>query len=346
MVDFDLLCVGDAVLDTFLTINNESEFCTLNPTTKQITLHSGEKILVDKVDFMLGGNACNVSVGAKRLGLKSGLVAEFGGDEFAQKIKKGLAKEGVNTDFTSTTEDAPSTFSVGLHIAGERTLFVHHVTRKHAMSLNGIQTKWIYLTSLGHEWEGLYKRVLELAKSTGAKIAFNPGSQQLKDGVEKFKDILETTEMLCVNRDEAEEILYGRVRTASEKETPENLLFRLLRVGPKAVCMTDGENGSFAMDSEGHFYEEGIVKPKSFTGKTGAGDAYASGFISAIILGKDIQEAMKWGAIEAASVLEHIGAQTGLLARNELEQRLGENKSKNLVKEVDDQRVMSALRSE
>lgn len=325
MQEFDIVCVGDAILDIFLNINNESEFCTFDKATNHLILLSGEKILVDEVSFMLGGNACNVSVGTKRLGLQSALVAEFGGDVFAEKLQSGLKREGVNLDFTKTTLDTVSTFSAGLHVAGERTLFIHHVVRKHEMGLDGIKTKWIYLTSMGREWENIYHRVLEHVKQSGTKLAFNPGSQQLKDGVGKFTDIILATDMLMVNLDEAELILYGKVKSPQEREPREDVLSRLQQMGAKEVCMTDGENGSIALDSSGKFYTCGIVKPTSFTGRTGVGDGFASGFLSARIYGKTTEEALKWGAVNASGVLEHIGAQTGLLGKDQLEKRVGEN---------------------
>ncbi|SRR5260221_2172142 len=325
MQTFDLVAVGDAILDTFLTINNETDFCSYNKATNQLMLYAGEKILVDEASFMLGGNACNVSVGVKRLGFATGLIAEFGGDEFAAKLRNGLTQEGVSLDYAKVTENTPSTFSVGIHVAHERTLFVHHVERAHEMSLDGVVTKWIYLTSMGKEWEDLYRRVAEYAKKENVKLAFNPGSQQLKDGAEKIKDVLLETDILFINRDEAEEILYGKVKGPQEKEKPEDLLFRLQRIGCKMICMTDGDKGSFVLDESGKFYSFGTIEPASYTGKTGAGDSFASGFLGAILYGKDIPDAMKWGSYNAAAVLEHIGAQTGLLTKEEMERRIAAN---------------------
>jgi hypothetical protein len=51
-------------------------------------------------------------------------------------------------------------------------------------------------------------------------------------------------------------------------------------------------------------------------------DAYASGFLAGIIGRKEVQEAMLSGAVNSASVIEHLGAQTGLLRKEELEERI------------------------
>lgn len=323
MADFDVVAIGDAILDTFLHIRNQTEFCKWDDNG-HLMLHSGAKILVDESAFMLGGNACNVASGIKRIGFNSALIAEFGGDEFAAKIKNGLEKEGVSLQFALTTPSASSTFSVGIQVGNDRTLFVHHVEREHKFVLDGFSTKWIYLTSMGKEWKHVYTQVAEYKKSHDIKLAFNPGSAQMQAGADSFRDVLAVTDLLCINRDEAEEILYGKILGKDKEESEENMLFRIQRLGPKMIVMTDGGNGAYVMDADAKLYYEKAV-PCEIIGKTGAGDAYSSGFLGAIMSGKSIQEAMQWGAANSASVIGHIGAQTGLLTQGKMEQFLKEH---------------------
>ncbi|HET9946513.1 MAG TPA: carbohydrate kinase family protein [Patescibacteria group bacterium] len=324
MESFDVVAVGDAFVDAFLSIHNPTEVCSYDETTEKLSLHAGAKILVDECDFMLGGNSCNVAVGLSRLGLKTALVAELGDDEFAQKIHHGLEKEHVSLDFAKITQGEASTFSMGIQVQGERTLFVHHVNRKHDLPLEGLTTKWIYLSSMGLEWQPMYERVLSFVKEQNIKLAFNPGSQQMKDGYESFKNVVSVCDILFVNRDEAEEMLYGKLRDAQEKESAESLLFRLQRMGPKMIVLTDGLNGSYFLDGGNIITSQPTILAEKPLGKTGAGDAYASGFLGAVLLGKDIKEAMKWGAHNSRAVVEHIGAQTNLLTKEEMERRIQE----------------------
>ena len=185
-----IVCIGDALIDTFLSIHDAAKYCRIDHEHMEICFEAGAKIMVDDAQFQLGGNACNVSVGLSRLGFATALAAEIGTDEFSEKIIKGLQKDNVSLDLVQQTPDAPSTFSVCLNFKKERTLFVRHVTRKHALDLEKITPDWIYLTSLGNEWEALYKKAQEYMQKTGAKVAFNPGSTQLLAGREHFKDIL------------------------------------------------------------------------------------------------------------------------------------------------------------
>ena len=91
----------------------------------------------------------------------------------------------------------------------------------------------------------------------------------------------------------------------------------LQRLGPKTVVITDGKNGSYATTNDGKvYYNEAIHE--EVVENTGAGDAYSTGFMGAVIMGKSIKEAIEWGAKNASSVIQHYGAQKGLLNIKEI----------------------------
>src|SRR5690348_9379245 len=110
----DVLTVGDALIDTFLGVHEDARYCYFDSTKGDICFASGAKIMVESAQFLLGGNACNVSVGLSRLGYRVALGAEIGGDEFAQKIVAGLTKDHVDRTYLKQTPTAESTFSVGI----------------------------------------------------------------------------------------------------------------------------------------------------------------------------------------------------------------------------------------
>ncbi len=320
MHTFDVVTVGDAILDTFLHLHNANDFARVNKETEELCIRTGSKVLLDSAEFLLGGNASNVAVGLQRMGFTTALVAELGDDEFSQKLIKGLRKEDINLDFMKQTKNAESTFSVILDMLGDRTAFIRHVQREHLLSPEGIITKWLYLTSVGKDWHRLYENVLEYKKSQKVFLAFNPGSAQISEGPESFVDVLAVTDILFVNRDEAEIILHGKPVAKEIQETEENLLFRIQRLGPKMIVMTDGDNGSYVMDEKAELFYEKSAKC-IVVEKTGAGDAYSSGFLGALLSGKTVQEAMRYGAANAASVIEQVGAQAGLLTHDTIAKR-------------------------
>lgn len=318
MLSFDALCIGSAKIDIFLSILEGNLYVLLNKDVKKLCVSYGQKIPVDECSLQLGGNACNVSIGLAKLKIKTAVMAELGKDEFSQKIINGLKSENVNTDFLLQNPNSPSSFSVILSFQQERTIFSKHVERAHNFPFAGISTKWIYLTSLGQKWEKAYQLVETFAKSKVAKLAFNPGTLQLLAGYQKIKNMLAISDILFVNKEEAQEIITSYDGT--KIDNIEELLKKLQTLGPKIPIITDGENGSFAVNEKGEFFTQAIVKT-TIVEKTGAGDAYASGFLAAIISNLPIQTAMKWGTLNASATMALLGAQNGLLSRTEMEEK-------------------------
>jgi len=320
----DVACVGNAKIDAFLSIHEETKYVRNNIETDELCIKSGEKIQVDRCEFLLGGNAANVAVGLTRLGLKTGLYAEIGSDELSQKIINTLKEESVHRDFVTQSKGQASSFSVIINFKGERTIFSEHVDRPHNFNFDNISTKSIYLTSLGHEWKKPYKKVFNFIKNAKCLLAFNPGTLQIQEGHKGVADVLSITDILFVNKEEAARIVNYELRIMNQgqnKEEIRQLLEMLHKLGPKIVAITDRENGSYVIDEKGEMFTYGTV-PCAVVEKTGAGDAYSTGFLAAILHGLSIKEAMRWGAANAASVIEKVGAQQGLLHKNDMERKL------------------------
>lgn len=311
---FDVVCVGNAKIDTFLTLQEANANLRLIEETNELCVKFGGKIAVDKADILPGGNAANVSVGISRLGLRTAIVAEIGKDEFAQKIINSLSKENVDTTKVSQTEGQQSSFSTIINFRNERTIFSEHVRREHNFEFEDISTKWIYLTSLGEKWKDAYNKTLSFVKKTKTHLAFNPGTLQIESGKDSIRDVLLNTDLLFVNKDEGEELL----GYSQGQKNIEELIVDLRKLGPKTVVVTDGKNGSFAIDNKMNVFKKDIIETKTVE-KTGAGDAYSSGFLSALIGNKSIEECMEWGTRNSTSVIGRVGAQAGLLYRTDLE---------------------------
>jgi len=314
MSSFDVVCIGNAKIDTFLTLHEANNHLRLLEETGELCIKFGEKISVDKAEILLGGNAANVAVGISRLELTTALVAEIGKDEFAQKIINTLSKEKVNSTKVYQIENQQSSFSTIINFKGERTIFSEHVRREHNFSFEDISTKWIYLTSLGEAWTDAYNKTVDFIKKTGSNLAFNPGTLQIKSGKTNIENVLSITNLLFVNKEEGEELL----NYPHGQKSIEEIITNLQKFGPKIVVITDGKNGSYSVDERGNILKEEVAERKVVE-KTGAGDSYSSGFLGAILHGKLIKEAMNWGAKNSASVISKVGAQAGLLYKYDFE---------------------------
>ncbi|MEK7450441.1 MAG: carbohydrate kinase family protein, partial [Patescibacteria group bacterium] len=220
--------------------------------------------------------------------------------------------ERVDTSNVLQTEGQQSSFSTILSFKGERTIFTEHAKRNHNFNFENISTKWVYLTSLGDKWIDAYLKTIDFIKNTKCRLAFNPGTLQIDNGESNIDNVLSLTDILFVNKEEAMKISNG------SGENMNLLLENLQKLGPKIVVITDGENGSFAINEKGEFSTQAIVKT-TIVEKTGAGDAYASGFLAAMLSNLPIQTAMKWGTLNASATMAIIGAQNGLLSRKEME---------------------------
>ncbi len=303
---YDVLSLGPARMDVFVKLPEEiSEWCSIDKKRCMIELGFGEKIAVKSVSYAVGGNTGNNAVGVTRLGLKAAMLGGMGdgwGDAEALKI---LQKEGVNTEHVQVIP-GKSGFGVVINYQEERTILSYYADTNVQIPSNlDISAEWMYLTTAGETYEDFYHQAIELAKSKHIKIAFNPGSRQLKAGIEKLKAVYDMAEILFVNKEEAAMLISGDVGNVKA------LLNGLHNLGPKTVIITDGPAGTYAYDGTKYWHMP--IVPAPVVERTGAGDAFGSGFLSAIIKGKELPEALRWGTVNSASVLGFIGPQAGLL---------------------------------
>lgn len=307
---FDLVTIGDCTWDTFLNIENATlRFQKNSHRPQEISLPYGHKIPIEDTFESMGGNAANIAVGATRLGLKTAIASEIGLDMHSCQIYQELKKNDVNIASLKRTKNRKTRFSTVINFQGERTILSYFEKTPYTKFVLP-RTKNIFYTSLGHSFESVQKQILEyLKKYPQTKLICNPGTHQLQEKTKQFAKILPFTSMLFVNREEAE-ILVGPAKNVKA------LIERLHNLGVKIVVITDGIVGSSASDEQ-TFFSCGIYHVP-IVSKTGAGDAYAAGFVAATLENHSLAECMLWGTANAASVTGHLGAQTGLLTTSEM----------------------------
>lgn len=327
---FDLISIGDTVVDTLVPLT-EAEVLEKNGL-KLLGLPYGAKLAVEQSISLVGGNACNNAVGSARLGLKTAIYTNVGNkddDEWDHRILAKLKKEKVDTRFVLETNDLPSNHNIILSFKGERTILVHHQNWEFKLP-DLDKTRWIYLTSMSPSFInfGIIKEICNYLKRSGAKLAYQPGTFQLKEGIKKNAEVLVLTEVFIINLEEGKTFLGYHMQ---DQVDIKKLLSKLADLGPKIVVITDGINGSFAYDGINYYQIKAF--PSSLKEMTGAGDAYATGLVAGFFYGKGLTEAMRFGAANGASVVEEIGPQAGLLTYDQMQQKLLEHK-KIVAKEI------------
>jgi len=316
----DFLAIGDITTDAFLKLKEASVHCDIDKQNCEICMRFADKIPYESVTVIRAvGNSPNAAVGAARLGLSSGVVTDIGDDENGRECVDALQKEGVETRFITTHLGAKTNYHYVLWFEAERTILVRHEEYKYALPTIEPSPKWIYLSSLGGNSEVYHRELIEyLQTHPEVKLAFQPGTFQIRLGTEKLAKLYAHSSLFFCNKEEVQKIL-GDTETDFKK-----LLAGLHVLGPKIVCITDGPKGAYCYDGHmnEYWFQPPYPDPKPPINRTGAGDAFASTFTSAIILGKPVKEALLWAPINSAYVVQQVGAQKGLLTREQLERAL------------------------
>ncbi len=318
---FDLISIGDARIDNFVHLPKAHISCTLNKEKCEICLNYGDKIPIDDVKSLTAGNNNNNAIGAARLKMKTALFGNIGGDANGRMILEHLKEEGVDLRYMVVNKNIATEQSIVLNYQGERTILVYHYPWNYNLP-DLDRTKWIYFSSVSFSFSKtpLVSQIEHYIERTGAGLVYTPGTHQLNFGVKKYPKLLSLSKVFIVNKEEAKKVL-GIDET--KKVEIKKLLPGLADLGPRMVIITDGGEGSFGFDGE-KFYQIGLF-PAELLEMTGAGDAYATGLIAGLFHGKQLPEAMRWGAANGAAVVEKIGPQEGLLTLNQMEERLKKN---------------------
>ncbi len=314
---YDFVAIGDIVTDAFIRLTDAHVHSKLDRVASELCVRFGDKVPYESVQVIPAvGNCANAAVSASRLGLSSALMSTVGDDQNGKDCLDALRKNRVSTDYMKRNSEFPTNYHYVLWYDVERTILVKHAPFPHSLPKNMKAPKWIYLTSLGENSAEFHKEIAEYVKShKETKLAFQPGTFQIKLGTDKLRDIYLVTEIFFCNVEEAQRIL-------NSTETDKLKLMSMLHdLGPKIVVMTDGINGAYVREESGTNWFMPVY-PHSPVERTGAGDAFASTFVSALISGKTVEEALMWAPINAMSVTQKVGAQEGLLPKAKLEEYL------------------------
>ena len=314
--EFDIISIGDATIDHFILFHDANVNCEIKEETCQLCMNYADKLPVDQYLSLVAGNAANNAVGSSRLGLNTATYLVLGNDENGRRIKNQLESEGVYTSYIELRENQETNSSFVLSFKGERTILVYHVPRAYKLPDLG-QTKWIYLTSTGRGYESLFHEVLKFVRKNGIKLGYNPGTFQLRGDVGLMAEVLKNSEVVFINVEEAQSILGARHR--DEKK----LLEGMKKMGVGMAVITDAHAGAYAYGGEKYYHMPEFSPDRVET--TGAGDAFATGFMSALNYDLPIADALRWASINANSVVQKIGPQAGLLTRAAIEQRIAAN---------------------
>ncbi len=326
--EIEFVAIGDVVTEPFIRLEDAEATCDLDQEHCKLCVRFGDKVPYESAEVMRAvGNSANAAVSAARLGVKSYLMSYIGDDLIGHGNLEELTKNGVHTDYMKTEAGYASNYHYVLWYDVERTILVKHTEFPYSFPMDLPEPKWMYLSSLASNSAPYHEQIAEyLSNHPNTKLVYQPGTFQMKLGIEKTKTIYEHTELFSCNVEEAQRIL-----NSTEKDH-KKLMEMLRAIGPKKILLTDGIKGAYAYDGEKSYFVP--VYPHAPFERTGAGDAFTSTFASALVLGKSFAEALLWAPINAMSVTLQVGAQKGLLSREKLEEYIKNAPEDYKVKEI------------
>ena len=317
MKKIDILSIGDLVIDAFIKLEDATINCDIDKQNCKLCVSFGDKVPYESVEVCTAvGNGPNASVSAARLGLSSALFSYVGEDANGKDCLKELQKNRVDTRYVHMETGKKTNYHYVLWYDVDRTILIKH--EEFSYNLGEIdKPKWIYLSSLSQHSVGFHKHIENyLEKNPEVKLAFQPGTFQIKMGIKALSKIYKNTEIFFCNVEEAQRIL-----NIASRDLP-TLLKSVAKLGPKIVVITDGFAGAYAYDSKSNSSWLIPIYPHTPFERTGAGDAFSSTIVTALALGKSLEEALLWGPVNSMSVVLQVGAQKGLLSREKLEEHL------------------------
>lgn len=317
MEAYDFVAIGDTVTDAFIKLKDATITCDVDKQKCMICMRFKDKIPYEEVYILPGvGNAANSAVSAARLGLKTAFISNVGDDQFGKEIIANFKKENIGTEFVTVNSGKQTNYHYVLWYTDDRTILIKHQEYDYKLPFFG-DPKWIYFSSMA-ENSLPFHEILEkyVNEHPNTKLAFQPGTYQMKFGKTKLAGLYKRAEVVICNKEESQRIL------ETTDGDIKNLLKEMHALGPKIAVITDGTNGSYTYDGTSFWFMPMYPDPRPPLERTGAGDAFSSTFVVALALGKRIEDALRWGPINSMSVVQHVGAQEGLLNRYQLEKFL------------------------
>lgn len=307
---FDIVSIGSATRDVFISTD---KFKSLDlpdfSTGKALCFPMGSKIEIKKIVFTSGGGGTNTAVTFARQGLSTACVGVVGSDFNGQEILSELEKEGIEAKYFQKHDDDSTAYSLILvDHSGERTILSYKGEGQHfdvgKIDFGKIQAKWLFLDSLGGHFD-LLEKAVSWAVANNIKLATNPGGKELEHGLEKLRPLLKNFSIAIMNQEEASALTGIDYKSEAE-------IFKFMdEIIGGIFVMTKGSEGVIVSDGK-NIYRAGVPDSPVIE-RTGAGDAFSSGFISEYIRSGDISKAIQFATANASSVVTQYGAKAGIL---------------------------------
>lgn len=293
-----LIVYGDALMDITALI--------------QSLPNQGGDIISDSITLVPGGSAANCAVIAARLGIDVKFVGVLSNDRLGTFVLEDLQENGVDTSFIKMIHGKTATVIDLIDQSGEHTMISCRGAA--ANELYGkidpalFQEGDIFHVS-GYVFQSQSSKstaieLIHLAKKAGAKISLDPSYNFARTAMQNHKEILSQLDYFFPNESEMQFI----AQSASEKDA----LKYLKELGMKTIILKKGAAGCYLADRTNDRLIE-AYQVRDVVDTTGAGDAFAGGFLAGRIKGLTPYQSVKLGHACAAIIVTAIGGHSAPL---------------------------------
>ena len=313
----NILALGDITIDAFIDLETASVHCDIDTSNCKICMDWASKIPFKKQTIVPAvGNSPNAAVSFARLGHSSSLISFVGEDKNGEECIEVLKKEGINTSAVVKQKGKNTNYHYVLSYDSERTILIKHETFDYSIPKLSNTPEYMYLSSLAENSLEFHKEIANFVKQNNIKLVFQPGTFQIKLGYTPLKEIYEISELFFCNKDEAKRIL------ETNDNDIKNLLQGIFKLGPKIPVITDGTEGAFLLHEDKAFHLPAYPDIAPPVDRTGAGDSFSSTFTAFYASGMSPTDSLLRAPINSMSVVQHIGAQKGLLNEEQINKYL------------------------
>ncbi len=313
---YDIITFGSASRDIFLKAKQFliGDF-KKDHIEKEILLPYGYKINIEEIHFHSGGGGTNTVATFSAQGLKAAYCGVIGNDPEGEEILRELKEKRIEAEFIFRTDKKPTNLSVIFSTPQERTILAYKgasqvLTTKQIPWSKIKNTEWFYLAPLGEGLTKVFKDLISFAKNNQIKIMANLSIPQLKLTSKILYPFLRRIDILLLNQEE------GQILAKNYLLKGEKLIKKIKKFFPGILIMTNGENR--ALIADGKFLYSAFSLKIEVLDKTGAGDAFGSGFLAGYLKSKgNTIVAVQMAIANSAFCIKKWGAKEGLLNKNQ-----------------------------
>ena len=283
---------------------------------------------VEEFRMSPGGSAANTIYALAKLGVRAGFVGAVGDDEAGRTLLEDFQSVDVHASQITIKKEARTGSVLGLtDRQGNRALYVlpgaNSLLAEQDLDLEYLnQAKLIHLSSFVADQQFELQKRLLANLSSQPKVSFAPGALYAAKGLEDLTPFLKRTNILFLNRDEVQKLTGGDFEAGAQSCLESGCQTVVVTLGKGTDIERHGRRAICYIATPDHSYlVEAPMVPGSGTEETtGAGDAFAAGFLYGILREKELDGCVHLGDIVAHFSIGQIGARAGLPSLVQLSQ--------------------------